>query len=222
MALERTTQPAAVASARVARAGALLGTLGLASSVFVVSRLVETWRVTPGAATHEISIIGERLSDPAANLAAIVVLALALVGLAVAALTAAGAVREIVADRRFASALLDEPALGAVLEHERHHARRRDPLRLAAGRVAARALFFVPGLRELVHRQQSLAELSADERAIAAAPGNRSALAGQLAAGSTTLAPPLLSSRPCVVVLATIPAVLGLAVVRLRRRLVAS
>ena len=36
------------------------------------------------------------------------------------------------------------------------------------------------------------------------------ALAGQLAAGSATLAPPFLSRQPCVVVLATIPAVLGL------------
>jgi hypothetical protein len=176
-----------------------------------------------------------------------------------------------------AVALLDEAALGAVLAHERHHARRRDPLRLAAGRVGARALFFVPGLRELARRQQSLAELSADESAIAAAPENRAALAqamlsfvddsgdqdgagvdparvdhllgeapswrfpmllclaaaallallvavaalaGQLAAGSATLAPPLLSSRPCVVVLAAIPAVVGLVALRLRRRVV--
>jgi hypothetical protein len=317
MDLERSSQPAAAAAARVARAGALLGALGLASSVFVVSRLVEAWRVTPAAASHEISIIGERLSYPAANLAAVVVLALALVGLAVTVLAVAGAVGEVLAARRFARALrnrkplpfgdawvipderprafcaglirpavyvssgavalLDEAALGAVLAHERHHARRRDPLRLAAGRVGARALFFVPGLRELLRRQQSLAELSADESAIAAAPENRAALAqamltfveesgddpgagvdparvdhllgepsswrfplllclaaaallallvavaalaGQLAVGSTTLAPPLLSSRPCVVVLAAIPAVVGLVALRLRRRVV--
>jgi len=43
-------------------------------------------------------------------------------------------------------------------------------------------------------------------------------LAGQLAAGSTSLAPPFLSSQPCVVVLAAIPSGLGLGVVRLRRR----
>ena len=334
-------QPAAVAAARVARAGGLLGALGLASSVFVVSRLVEAWRVTPAAASHEVSIIGERLSYPAANFAAVVVLALALVGLAVTVLAVTGAVGEVLAARRFARALrnreprpiggtsvigddrpiggtsvigddrpfggawviaderprafcaglirptvyvssgavalLEEAALGAVLAHERHHARRRDPLRLAAGRVGARALFFVPGLRELLRRQQSLAELSADESAIAAAPENRAALAqamlsfveesgddpgagvdparvdhllgepsnwrfpvllclaaaallallvavaalaGQLAVGSTTLAPPLLSSRPCVVVLAAIPAAVGLVALRLRRRVV--
>ena len=229
MALDRSSQPAAVAAARVARAGALLAALGLGSSVFVVSRLVEAWRVTPAAASHEVSIIGERLSYPAANLAAVVVLVLALVGLVVTVLAVAGAVGEVLAARRFARALrtrqprplteasviadeqpcgdawviaderprafcaglirpmvyvssgavelLDQAALGAVLAHERHHARRRDPLRLAAGRVGARALFFVPGLRELLERQQSLAELSADESAIAAAPENRAALA---------------------------------------------
>ena len=217
MALDRSRQPAAVAAARVARAGALLGALGLASAAFVVSRLVEAWRIAPASASHEISIIGDRLSYPAANLAAVVVLVLALVGLVVTVQAVAAAVGEVLDSRRFARALraqkprplrdawliaderprafcaglirptvyvssgavalLDEAALGAVLAHERHHARRRDPLRLAAGRVCARALFFVPGLRELLRRQQSLAELSADESAIAAAPENRAALA---------------------------------------------
>ena len=76
-----------------------------------------------------------------------------------------------------AMALLDDAALSAVLAHEHHHARRHDPLRLAAGRVLARALFFLPGLGDLVERQQALAELSADESAVDASPDNRSALA---------------------------------------------
>jgi BlaR1 peptidase M56 len=76
-----------------------------------------------------------------------------------------------------ALAILDEPALGAVLTHERHHARRRDPLRLATSRILAKAMFFLPAVRELGLRQQALAEMSADESAINAAPGNRSALA---------------------------------------------
>jgi Zn-dependent protease with chaperone function len=320
MAVETTTlsrgQPAAAAAARVARAGTLLATLGFTSSVFAISRLIDSWRVTPATTSHEISIVGQTLSYPAANLAAVVVVALAALGLAVTAMTLAGAVRELAADRRFARwirvcgarpfgaawvvpderarafcaglikpriyvssgavALLDEAALRAVLAHEYHHARRRDPLRLAAGRVVARALFFVPGLGELVRRQQALGELSADESAVAAAPGNRSALAramlsftdqshdddvvgvdparvdyllgeapswrfpvalcigglaliallaavgvlaGQVATGATSLAPPLLSTKPCVVVLAAIPAVLGLGALRLRRRL---
>src|SRR5205807_2813938 len=173
-----------------------------------------------------------------------------------------------------ALAILDEPALGAVLTHERHHARRRDPLRLATSRILARAMFFLPAARELGLRQQALAEMSADESAINAAPGNRSALAramlsftdsgeggesvgidparvdyllgeppnwrfpvvmclaalgllalvvltavlvGREAAGSATLAAPFLSAQPCVVVLAIIPAAVGLVAVRLLR-----
>ncbi len=174
--------------------------------------------------------------------------------------------------------ILDGSALDAVLMHERHHARRLDPLRLAAGRVLAGAMFFLPGLRELGRRHEALAELSADEGAISAAPGNRAALAravlafsdaarpgeatgvdpervdnllgaqpnwrfpallvaatagtlallaavgvlaGNVAAGSASLAVPFLSAQPCVAVLALIPAVLVFAGVRLtasRRR----
>jgi hypothetical protein len=167
-----------------------------------------------------------------------------------------------------ALAVLDERALQAVLDHERHHARRRDPLRLATGRVLEEALFFVPGLRELARRQQALAELSADEGAILTAPENRSGLAramltfcdsstaeepvgfdpsrvdhllgespswrfpallclsaaatlallvaiavvaGRLAAGSATLAPPFISSQPCVTALAAFPVSLAIA-----------
>jgi Peptidase family M48 len=76
-----------------------------------------------------------------------------------------------------AVAMLDESSLEAVLAHERHHANRRDPLRLAVGRVLAGALFFLPGLRELGRRHETLAELGADEGAIGAATGNRAALA---------------------------------------------
>jgi hypothetical protein len=44
-------------------------------------------------------------------------------------------------------------------------------------------------------------------------------LAARLASGSATLALPFISHQPCVVVLATIPAVLGSLAVLLRRRL---
>jgi Zn-dependent protease with chaperone function len=181
----RFRAPAAAAEARLGRAGILLGALGLGSSLFVISRLVETWRVTPETASRHITILGRELSYPAANLAAVVVLALALLGLAVTAMAVAGAARELAASRRLhrsllggrswslgdvlviedefprafcagllrprvyvssgAVALLDEHALRAVLLHERHHMRRHDPLRLAAGRAIARALFFAPG-----------------------------------------------------------------------------
>ena len=76
-----------------------------------------------------------------------------------------------------AVAALDEQALRAVLDHERGHQRRHDPLRLSAGRVLARSLFFVPGFRRLAAQHESLAELSADEYAIAGSPEARRALA---------------------------------------------
>jgi BlaR1 peptidase M56 len=175
-----------------------------------------------------------------------------------------------------AVALLDEAALNAVLAHERHHARRRDPLRFAAGRVLAHALFFLPELGLLVERQQALAELSADESAVDGVPAQRSALAramlsfsdahtsgreggvdparidyllgeppswrfpavlclaavgvlvllvavavlaGRVASGSATLALPFLSRQPCILVLAVIPAALGVLAASLGRRL---
>jgi hypothetical protein len=43
-------------------------------------------------------------------------------------------------------------------------------------------------------------------------------LVGREAAGTATLAPPFLSAQPCVVVLATIPAAVGLVAVLLLRR----
>jgi hypothetical protein len=179
----------------------------------------------------------------------------------------AGLIRPRVYVSTGALALLDDPGLEAVLAHERHHAARRDPLRLATGRILARALFLLPGLGELSQRQQALSELSADESAVNAEPANRSGLAsamlsfsdapapgrsggidparvdyllgesptwrfplalclvaaafialllaiavlaGQVARGSATLAPPFLSRQPCVVVLAVIPTAVGL------------
>jgi Zn-dependent protease with chaperone function len=298
---------AAAAAGHVWTAGVLLAGAGLALSVFVIARLFLTWRVGPHGASHHITLLGQRLSYPVANLDAWIVLAMATGGLAVGAIMIWGAVREFAAaralERRLAPqhprplqgafvipderpqafcaglvnprvyissgavALLDETALSAVLAHEAHHARRRDPLRLAVGRVLARALFFVPGLGELVRRQQSLAELGADESAVDAGPDGRSALAramlafsesspaggsvgidplrvdhllgespgwrfptllclaaagaiglvaaiailaGQVAVGSATLAPPFLSHQPCIVVLALIPGAVGL------------
>jgi hypothetical protein len=306
--------PAALAAARVGRAGAVLGAIGLGSFLYVIFRLAQTWRVTPDATSHVVSILGEKLTYPAANLAAVVVVALAAVGLVVVARVVAGTWRELVADHRLRRrlvahepreldgvlvitderprafcaglirprvyvstgtiALLDEFALRAVLAHERHHARRHDPLRLATGRVIAGALCFVPGISDLVRRQSTLLELGADESAMSAGPEHRSALAramvsfsersepgdplgvepervdhvlgdapswrfpfvvclvagaalallvaagvlaGQVASGSSTLAPPLLSRQPCVVVLAAIPALVGLSALTLRR-----
>ena len=204
-----------MAAARVSRANLVLGALGLASAIFVLARLLESWRVTPHA-SHQILILGQRLSYPAANIDAVVIVLLAVLGSVVTARALTSALRQVHASSAFpapcpqpaqplhgallirdpqprafcaglfwprvyvstgAVAILDEAALRAVLAHERHHAHRRDPLRLAAGRVLAEALFFLPGLAALVERQQALAELSADESAVNVAPANRPALA---------------------------------------------
>jgi Zn-dependent protease with chaperone function len=300
-------QPAAIAAGRMFGASLLLGVLGFASAVFVITRLFESWRVTSAPASHVVSVFGQQLSYPAANAGAIVVTVLAGLGLLMAGAGAWGLAREVLADRRFrrtlaarspvalhgawlidddraqafcagllhprvyfstgALELLDAPALAAVLAHERHHARHHDPLRLACGRVLAAGLFFIPAMRRLAERQHALAEISADEAAVLTAGGDRAALASAMlsfsqassadsagvdperidyllgerppwhfpvvlcltaaaalsllialavlaanaAAGSATLAPPFLSSQPCVAVLAMIPAAAGLA-----------
>jgi hypothetical protein len=291
----------AVAAARASRATAAVGALGIATSLFVVSRAFASWQVGGGHA-HTLSLLGGRLSYPAANAAAIGVLSLALLGAAVAATAIVAAVRELRAARRLDACLarasaaialaadaivvegrrpqafcagllrprvyittgalerLDEAALAAVLAHERHHARRRDPLRLASGRVLSKALFFLPWLRALAERERALAELSADDSATIG--GDRSALAramlafeesggidaervdrllgagdppawrfptalfllalfvfallagvavvgSRLASGTATLALPLLSRQPCVIMLALVPAGIG-------------
>lgn len=63
-------------------------------------------------------------------------------------------------------AYLSEDELRAVLAHEQHHARHRDPLRVFLGRVIADSLFFVPAARRLGQRHAALAELAADQAAV--------------------------------------------------------
>ena len=316
MAVVSDRPPAAAAVRRVSAAGLALGLLGLATTLFVLIRLFESWRVGPGPVSHHITVLGQRLGYPTANVDAIVIVGLALLAVVASALAAGGAAHELLIARRLRRwlssrtrreldgalviaderplafcfgfwhpaiyistgviELLDRDALSAVLEHERHHATRRDPLRFAAGRVLARSLFFLPGLDALVRRHDALAELSADESAVDAAPENRSALAramlsfsdanaaghsvgfdparveyllgeppslafpvlrflaaalviallvavaavaGHAASGSATLAPPFLSSQPCIVVLATLPALAAVLAVRVGRKL---
>ena len=76
---------------------------------------------------------------------------------------------------------LGEPELRAVIEHEAHHARRRDPLRLLAAQTAADAFGFLPPLRGLARSAAALADLAADAAAVAAV-GSRAPLAGALLA----------------------------------------
>ncbi len=60
---------------------------------------------------------------------------------------------------------LSSAQLEAVVAHEAHHRRRRDPLRIFFARVLTDALFFLPGLRRLSQRYHELAEVAADEAA---------------------------------------------------------
>jgi hypothetical protein len=80
---------------------------------------------------------------------------------------------------RAALELLGGDERAAVLAHEAHHARRRDPLRLLGARALADGLFFLPAVRRLPERYAALAELAADQAA-AAELGGRRALASAL------------------------------------------
>ncbi len=59
-------------------------------------------------------------------------------------------------------ALLDEAELAAVLRHERHHLRRRDPLRVLLARSVAQGLFFLPAADALCDRYMQAKEREAD------------------------------------------------------------
>lgn len=82
---------------------------------------------------------------------------------------------------RGALALLEADQLEAVIAHEAHHARRRDPLRVFIARALGEALFFLPVLRRLSARYAALAELAADEAAVRHS-GKREPLAAALLA----------------------------------------
>lgn len=78
---------------------------------------------------------------------------------------------------------LDAAEVKAVLVHEAHHAARHDPLRLFLARVLADALFFLPVMRPLQRRYATLAELAADEAAIAAVGSPQPLASAMLAFG---------------------------------------
>lgn len=78
--------------------------------------------------------------------------------------------------------LLSDAELEAVLAHEHHHRRVRDPLRFAFARVISQALFFLPVLQPLGDRYLLLAELSADDAAVRASAGDKGPLAAAMLA----------------------------------------
>jgi len=78
-------------------------------------------------------------------------------------------------------ALLSPAQLKAVLAHEEHHARSRDPLRMLVAQTLADAAFFVPVLRRSCERHAALAEVAADDAAVRVS-GRRGPLAAALLA----------------------------------------
>jgi Peptidase family M48 len=94
----------------------------------------------------------------------------------------AGYLRPAVYVSRRTVELLADAELDAVLAHEHHHRRVRDPLRIACGRVLSEALFFVPVLKPLCDRYADVAELSADRAAVRASAGREAPLASALLA----------------------------------------
>ncbi len=78
----------------------------------------------------------------------------------------AGYLRPWVYLSRGAQVQLEPAELRAVLAHESHHQRRRDPLRLLTARALADSLFFIPVLSRISERYSALGELAADEAAV--------------------------------------------------------
>ena len=64
---------------------------------------------------------------------------------------------------------LSEAELRSVLAHERHHARRRDPLRRALVKACCDGFWFVPALRTAARAQATVSELAADAVAMRSA-----------------------------------------------------
>jgi beta-lactamase regulating signal transducer with metallopeptidase domain len=64
--------------------------------------------------------------------------------------------------------------LEAVIDHETHHCRRRDPLRILIVGVLSDCLFFLPVMHHLRRRFCTLAEVAADEAAITVGADRRS------------------------------------------------
>jgi Zn-dependent protease with chaperone function len=151
-------QPAGIAAGRALGVSVALGVLGVGSAAFVITRLFESWRITP-VSSHAVSVFGQRLSYPAANTGAIVVTVLAALGLLIIAAAGRGVAREILADRRFRRALAASsplPLHGALLIED------EQPQAFCAGLLRPR-VYFSTGALELLDAP-ALAAVLAHER----------------------------------------------------------
>lgn len=86
--------------------------------------------------------------------------------------------------------------LDAVLAHEFHHVRSRDPLRVMLTRVTSDALFFVPALRRSAEGYACVAELAADATAVRAHRGDPRPLAAALVAFDAPSGPAVTGVAP--------------------------
>lgn len=194
---------------------------GLIAVAVAVTSSVKSFEFRSAAGGRHLEVLHQRFTYPYANVAAVVVVVVAVVGLAVLVRGVRAGLRVHVGQRRllrdialrdprlrgamivvegarpeaFCAGLLrprvyvssgalhalDANQLRAVLAHEEHHRRRRDPMRLAVIRVLGTALFFLPVLTALSDRYCSLAELSADDAAVHAG-GGPAVLAGAMLA----------------------------------------
>lgn len=68
---------------------------------------------------------------------------------------------------------LEREELRAVLEHERYHLERRDPLRMFIAELVLWCLRFVPGIKRMYEEFRTSVELAADEAAIERLGSNR-------------------------------------------------
>lgn len=75
---------------------------------------------------------------------------------------------------------LTDDELRAVVAHEQHHVRRREPLRLAVRSVVQEMLFFVPVLSSLDARLRVVEELRADQMAVRRSAGDPRPIASAL------------------------------------------
>lgn len=89
-------------------------------------------------------------------------------------------------------ARVDDEALTAVLAHERHHARRRDPARYVALRALTAAAFMFPVAGAVARRIETRLELAADRAAVAET--RPSALGAALLAVLADAAAPMLGA----------------------------
>lgn len=108
----------------------------------------------------------------------------------------AGFIRPEIYVSRGALDRLSEGELRAVIAHERHHRRWRDPLRQVIGRALADALFFLPVLGRTSDRHGALGELAADQAAIASVTDRRTLASAMIKFDRHAPAPGVVSIAP--------------------------